>query len=85
MSRKRVTDSTGAMLYDRDANRELRKHRLAICRTVARFLGGDVTVKSELGVGSEFTLSIPYTVPEPGSFHRPTNKPHTYRLLNNRK
>ncbi len=29
MNRKRVTDSTGAMLYDRDANRELRKHRVA--------------------------------------------------------
>ncbi len=47
---------------------------LAICRTLARFLGGDVTVKSEVGVGTEFTLSIPCSGTEHGSFHKPTSR-----------
>jgi len=47
---------------------------LAICRTLARFLGGDVTVKSEVGVGTEFTLSVPCSGTEHGSFHKPTSR-----------
>ena len=35
---------------------------LAICREVAAQLGGDVTVQSELGVGSTFSLEMPITV-----------------------
>ncbi len=35
---------------------------LAICREVAAQLGGDVTVQSELGVGSTFSLEMPVTV-----------------------
>ena len=31
-----------------------------ISRKLARLLGGDINVKSELGVGSEFSLSIPH-------------------------
>src|SRR6201999_453353 len=34
---------------------------LAICREVAARLGGDVTVHSELGLGSTFTLHLPLT------------------------
>jgi signal transduction histidine kinase len=34
---------------------------LAITRKLARLLGGDVTVKSELGVGSTFSLVLPRT------------------------
>ncbi|SMO33326.1 two-component system, chemotaxis family, CheB/CheR fusion protein [Saccharicrinis carchari] len=32
---------------------------LAICRGIVKLLGGDITVKSQLGVGSEFSFSIP--------------------------
>lgn len=32
---------------------------LAICRKLARILGGDITVVSEKGVGSTFTLTLP--------------------------
>jgi PAS domain S-box-containing protein len=36
---------------------------LTICRRLARVLGGDVTVSSQPGQGSAFTLSLPTTVP----------------------
>ena len=39
---------------------------LAIARRVARLLGGDITVQSELGVGSRFTLWLPIEC-RPGS------------------
>lgn len=32
---------------------------LAICRGIVKLLGGDITVQSELGKGSEFSFSIP--------------------------
>jgi len=39
---------------------------LAISRRVARLLGGDITLESELGVGSTFTFWLPVTArPEP--------------------
>lgn len=37
---------------------------LAITRRLARLMGGDVTVKSELGKGSAFTLRIPARAPQ---------------------
>jgi signal transduction histidine kinase len=37
---------------------------LAVARRVARLLGGDLTVASELGRGSTFTLSLPRSVME---------------------
>jgi len=47
---------------------------LAVSRRLARLLGGDLTVRSEPGVGSEFVLTIPaapqeapHDVPPPGS------------------
>jgi signal transduction histidine kinase len=37
---------------------------LAICRRLAHALGGRITVKSELGRGSTFTLSMPAEAPQ---------------------
>ncbi|MBV9773145.1 MAG: PAS domain-containing sensor histidine kinase [Gemmatimonadetes bacterium] len=37
---------------------------LAISRRIARLLGGDITVESEVGRGSTFTLRLPPTTPE---------------------
>ncbi len=38
---------------------------LAICRSLAKILGGEITVASEVGRGSVFTLTLPKTCPEP--------------------
>ena len=38
---------------------------LAICRKLARLLGGDVKVDSDLGRGSTFTLALPVRAPAP--------------------
>ncbi len=36
---------------------------LAICRRLARILGGEITVRSEPGKGSTFTLTLPVSAP----------------------
>jgi len=38
---------------------------LAISRDLARLMGGELEVESELGVGSRFTLTLPLGVPQP--------------------
>jgi CheY-like chemotaxis protein/anti-sigma regulatory factor (Ser/Thr protein kinase) len=38
---------------------------LAICRSLAKILGGEIAVASEVGRGSTFTLTLPKTCPEP--------------------
>jgi signal transduction histidine kinase len=40
---------------------------LAITRRFSQMMGGDVTVMSELGKGSSFTVRLPATVAEAGS------------------
>jgi signal transduction histidine kinase len=43
---------------------------LSISRRLARLLGGDITVESELGVGSTFTVWLPFDRVEPGTAER---------------
>ena len=44
---------------------------LALCRRLGQLLGGDVGVESEPGVGSRFFLTIPVSLPGPGSTDTP--------------
>jgi signal transduction histidine kinase len=39
---------------------------LTLSRRLARLLGGDLTVQSQLGKGATFTLRVPRSLPSPG-------------------
>jgi PAS domain S-box-containing protein len=40
---------------------------LAICRRLCELMGGEVSAQSELGVGSVFTVSLPFEIGEPAA------------------
>lgn len=60
---------------------------LSISRQLARFMGGDLTVKSEYGKGSIFTLTLPMECKHdivdkaPRPIQLPLESPTTYRIL----
>lgn len=44
---------------------------LSIVRELCRLLGGDVTLESELGRGSEFTVILPWALPDHNRIESP--------------
>jgi two-component system cell cycle sensor histidine kinase/response regulator CckA len=48
---------------------------LSICRNITEALGGHIDVTSEVGVGSTFTVSLPYSVQRPASIIQPSSRP----------
>lgn len=52
-------------MADRNLNREGVGLGLNISRNIARALGGEITVKSQIGVGSTFSLVLPYNTDDP--------------------
>lgn len=48
---------------------------LPLCRQLARLLGGSISVKSELGVGSTFFATLPIIYSEPGEVEAPKVSP----------
>lgn len=56
---------------------------LAISQKIAQFLGGEINVTSELGVGSCFNLRLPFEVVEPMSYGEIDHDTHEYLLSGN--
>jgi hypothetical protein len=48
---------------------------LSICRNITEALGGCIEVTSEVGVGSTFSVSLPYSVQRATSLAQPSSRP----------
>ena len=48
---------------------------LSLCRSFAELMGGTIECKSELGIGTTFTLILPFRLREPGTEEMPLNEP----------
>jgi PAS domain S-box-containing protein len=48
---------------------------LSICRNITEALGGHIEVTSEVGVGSTFTVSLPYSVQRSAGAIQPSSRP----------
>jgi CheY-like chemotaxis protein len=56
---------------------------LAISQKIAQFLGGEISVTSELGVGSCFNLRLPFEVVNTIDYGASDHDPHQYLLSKN--
>jgi signal transduction histidine kinase len=54
---------------------------LCLAKMLAKALGGDITLMSELGIGSEFTIQIPDVAASNISFEKPTHDALEDRLI----
>jgi len=50
---------------------------LALCRSFLELMGGDITVSSEIGSGTTFTMRLPQRLPQSEAATHPSNPPQT--------
>lgn len=60
-----IFEAFSKIMLNRELNQEGVGLGLTISRTLARAMEGDLTVKSRLGYGSKFTITLPYIARKP--------------------